>query len=249
MIAVVIILVRIIITTPFGKGVMEGFKTMSVATPVNTMTECPGDSKMYMYGGTSFCCNGIVNPDADDIQQTCSLQWQRGSGENVFCTLGPERNGIKNCLETRAGLMQAKGETTCPPSLPNFCQGSATTPTANGRCCQGLTNEQITDCMNTSANTFCDVTTAENEFTVPTSCQFLRDQQEAGSCPTGYSATTTAFTTGTFTGMTLFGCTNNSSVCYQPSLLQRLKTLGIDTSSLTACPSSGSSGSGSGSSS
>ena len=247
MIAVVIILIRIIITTPFGKGVMEGFTSMSVATPVNTMTECPEGAQMYMYGGTSFCCSGIINPDADDVRQTCSIQWQRGSDENIFCTLGPQRDGVKNCLELRAGLMQAKGETICPPSLPNFCQGASTTPTAAGRCCQGLTNEQITDCMNPAPNTFCDVTTAENEFTVPTSCQFLRDQQEAGACPTGYNPTTTTFLGGassSMAGMTLFGCTNGSSVCYQSSLLQRLQALGLDISQLNEC-SSGSSGSGS----
>jgi hypothetical protein len=198
---------------------------------------------MYMYGGTSFCCSGIVNPDADDVRQTCSIPWQRGSDENIFCTLGPQRDGVKNCLELRAGLMQAKGETMCPPSLPNFCQGASTT--AAGRCCQGMTNEQITDCMNLATGTFCDITTAENEFTVPTSCQFLREQQEAGVCPSGYNTTTTAFTTGTFNGMTLFGCTNNSSVCYQSSLIQRLKALSLDVTSLTECPSSGSSGTGS----
>jgi len=201
-----------------------------------------------MYGGTAFCCSGIINPDADDIRQTCSLEWQRGADENVFYTLGPESNGVPNCLETRAGLMQAKGEELCPPSLPNFCQGNpATSPgTVAGRCCKGPTNEQITDCMNPAANTFCDMTTAENEFTVPTSCQFLREQQEAGSCPTGYNPTSTQFTSGVFNGMTLFGCTNGSAVCYQPSLIQRLKALGLDVSSLTEC-SSGSSGTGSGS--
>lgn len=199
---------------------------------------------MYMYAGTPYCCNGMVNPDADDVQQTCSALWQRGSGENVFCTLGPERNGVKNCLETRAGLMQAKGEELCPPSLPNFCQGAATTPTAAGRCCKGITNEQITDCMNPSPNTFCDMTTAENEFTVPTSCQFLREQQLAGACPAGYSSNPISMTTGTFSGMTLFGCTDGAVTCYQPSLLQRLQTLGLDITSLPECPSGSSSGSG-----
>jgi len=242
MIAVVIILIRIIITTPFGKSVLEGFTTQS--TPINTMTECPGDATMYMYGGSAFCCNGIINPDSDDVSQSCTALWQRGSGENIFCTLGPETEGVPNCLETRVGLMQAEGETRCPPSLPNFCQGtSATSPgTVAGRCCQGPTNEQITDCMTTAPNTFCDMTTVDNEFTVPTSCQFLRDQQEAGSCPTGYNPTSTQFTSGTFNGMTLFGCTNGSAVCYQPSLLLRLQALSLDISSLTAC-SSGSGGS------
>lgn len=244
MIAVVIILIRIIITTPFGKSVVEGFT--STPTPVNTMTECPDSATMYMYGGTAFCCSGIINPDADDVRQTCSLQWQRGADKHVFCTLGPESQGVPNCIETRAGLMQAKGETLCPPSLPNFCQGNpATSPTTvAGRCCQGPTNEQITDCMTTAPNTFCDMTTAENEFTVPTSCQFLRDQQEAGACPAGYSSNPIAMTTGTFAGMTLFGCTDGTTTCYQSSLLQRLQALGLDVSSLTEC----SSGSGAGSS-
>ena len=247
-IAVVIILVRIIIKTPLGKSVVEAFTSATVATPINTMTECPGDSTMYMYGGTAYCCNGTINPDSDDIKQTCTKLWQRDAGPHIFCTLGPEREGVKNCLETRVGLMQAKGETECPPLLPNFCQGASTTPTAAGRCCQGPTNEKLTDCMTTAPNTFCDVTTAENEFTVPTSCQFLRDQQEAGSCPSGYNSTTTSFssTSGVatpFAGMTLFGCTNGSAVCYQSSLLQRLQALGLDISSLTECPSSGSGGS------
>ena len=206
---------------------------------------------MYMYNGTAFCCNGIINSDSDDIRQSCTALWQRGSGENIFCTLGPESEGVPNCIETRAGLMQAKGEELCPPSLPNFCQGTpATSPgTVAGRCCKGPTNEQITDCMNPAANTFCDMTTVENEFTVPTSCQFLRDQQEAGSCPSGYNPTITNVNSGEFSGMTLIACTNNvNPPCYQTSILNRLQALGLSIVGLNECSSGSGGSSGSGSS-
>jgi hypothetical protein len=133
-IAVVIILIRIIFGTPLIQRIRETFananaNAKSVAL-INSSTECPPGSTMYMFEGTALCCSGKFNPDATSIADSCIRTGGRNT-ESTFCTLGPSVQGAPNCLETRAGLMQAKGESVCPANAPTFVSpaGSA------GRCC------------------------------------------------------------------------------------------------------------------
>ena len=123
-VAVVIVLIRTVLATPAIKRIREQFanggSTRSQKSLINTVTECPAGSTMYMYDGVAYCCSGLVNVDADDVRQTCrAVLTTRGSPPLTFCTLGPTRaDGVKNCLETRAGILTAMGEKVCPSTMP-----------------------------------------------------------------------------------------------------------------------------------
>jgi hypothetical protein len=235
-VAVILVLIRTIVGTPAMRQMVEGFQNATVApSTLNTVTECPAGTQMYMYEGAAYCCNGQVNPDADDLSQTCKPLLSRNF-ELTFCTLGPPRGTLINCMELRAGQMQAKGETTCPAELPNYVQGATSSSTAAGRCCKTMANAAFTDCNDiTGANSFCDVTTADNIFTVPGSCQFLRLKDDAAAqCPKG-AAHFTMNGQGDYVGMTLIGCSNGSTICYPASVLTALAATGHSTTSLTPC--------------
>ncbi len=229
-VATVLVLVWTILRTPF---IQEGFASSGRAL-VNTATECPAGSTMYMYEGAAYCCSGTVNPDADTAAKTCSAgnSWQRGSSPLTFCTLGPTSGTVKNCLELRAGLMQAEGERLCPPSKPNYVKGATTSA---GRCCASTANDSYTDCTDLSTGKYCDFTTDSNELKDPQSCQFLRSKETAATCPSKYNPFTTEGQ-GPMAGLTLYGCTDMGTNCYSTALLSRLKTLGYDTKGLTPCP-------------
>lgn len=238
---VIIILVRTALGTPLVKRVMESFQSGgggTVSAAINTMTVCPANSQMYMYEGRAYCCDGTINPDADEVSRTCRSPIFPPGLLPTFCTLGPAHKGVKNCLELRAGILQAEGETRCPPSKPNFCQGnSSTSPAALGRCCTGPTNEQITDC-NVSTDVYCDmVPTGENPLKTQwkNSCDFQRLAEiDAQKCPQGYHQTITDGQ-GPFAGVTVYGCTNMTQTCYSADVISRLKAMNLDTSSLQVC--------------
>lgn len=236
---VLFVLVRTIINTPLMKSVAEAFQSggSGGAAVINSMTICPSGSQMYIYEGRAYCCNGNINPDADDVKQTCRLPMFSPGLLPLFCTLGPAHKGVKNCLELRAGLIQAEGETRCPPSKPNFCQGDAESTTAAGRCCTGPANEHQTDC-NMSTDVYCDMMPAgENPIQTQwkSSCDFQRlAEMDAASCPQGYHQTITDGQ-GAFAGVTIYGCTNMTQTCYSADMLGRLKKMNLDTSQLTPC--------------
>jgi len=229
-IAVVIILIRIIIGTPLVKRVAESFASGGSLT--NTMTECPGTSVMYMHDGAAYCCSGTVTIDADTLKNTCRPLLNRSSAF-TFCTLGPPKPDVPNCLELRSGLMQAEGEKVCPPSLPNFVKGPKGSATENGRCCNGLTNDSYDDCV---SGDYCNVGTDANIFKDPKSCGFLRAQYDDGPCPTDFGPLK-ANGTGPMADITLYGCTNNSQNCYSAGTLKRLAELGYDVKGLPSCSS------------
>lgn len=232
MIAAVLILLRVIVGTPLVQRVAESFQNggSGGAKMVNSITECPARTQMYMYDGVAFCCSGRLNPDADNLQGTCRpAGFQRNAPPLTFCTLGPSREGIPNCLELRAGQMQAKGESVCPPSMPSYVDGPD-----GARCCAGAANAELTRCASAKAAS-CDATHVSNEFTAPGSCAFLRAQQMDPTCPSGYQT----FTAQGFEGLTLFGCTDMGQNCYSAATIGRLKELGYDASSLTVCSSGG----------
>ena len=233
LVAVLGILVRTVLGTPLVRRVVESFANANTSVSLlNNTTVCPSGSQIYMYEGTSFCCNGRLNPDADTVHATCRPMLGQDAAF-VFCTLGPQMPGshVKNCLELRAGLLAADQARYCPPQMPNFARavGSADP----GRCCSGPTNSAKTDCADATAPS-CAVATDPNEFKSPQSCQYLRAVSDAGPCPTGYTALTTQGQGG-LTGLTLYGCTDMGQNCYPAGALSRLKELGYDTTGLTVC--------------
>jgi hypothetical protein len=228
-VAALIIIVRTIMYIPLMQRAIEQFADASAIDPVNSLTECPAGAQIYMYEGVVYCCNGLLNPDADTVQRSCKPA--AVTGERLLCTLGPSRNGVVNCLDTIAGKMQEQGESVCPPSLPNFCK-----PTGSiGRCCSSSPNKAFTDC---TGGPSCDISSNTIIFTDPTDCRFLRAQQLDTPCPLNYSQSLIPGKQD-FVGMTLIGCSNGtSSICYTQNMLDQLKALGGDISELTPCASS-----------
>lgn len=230
LVAVVIILIRIIVGSPVARRVMESFQSGGGAASVlNTTTECPSGTQMYMYEGAAYCCNGQVNPDADILKQTCRPLLYPPGFQLTFCSLGPPAHGVKNCLELRSGLMAAEGASFCPVSKPNYCRGGA-----NGRCCAGPANTNFTDCADSQPQ--CDrLPEGQNPLTDATSCDFQRlAEADAATCPTGYNQVITAGQ-GAFAGLNIYGCTNMTQTCYSADMIGRLKAAGKDTSNLQPC--------------
>jgi hypothetical protein len=236
--AVIFVIIRTIWGSPFVKRVIETFQSGGGAPAViNTMTVCPTGSQMYMYEGRSYCCNGTINTDADTVERTCRPPIYPPGITPTFCTLGPANKGVKNCLELRAGLMDAESQSRCPPSKPNFCQGDASTATAGGRCCTGAANEHRTDC-NVSTDVYCDMMPAGGnpiQTQWKGSCDFQRLAELDGqSCPSGYHQTITDGQ-GAFAGVSIYGCTNMTQTCYSADMIGRLSKMGLDTSQLQNC--------------
>jgi hypothetical protein len=238
-IAVLVVIFRIVAGTPGMRQMIEGFQTKTTPAPstLNTVTECPAGTQLYMYDGAAYCCNGQVNPDADDINLTCKPLMSRNFNL-TFCTLGPPRETVPNCMELRVGQMTAVGEEYCPPTLPNFVQPAG----SQGRCCKSLANAAFTDCADTSApNSFCDMSSNNNIFMSPTACPFLRLKADAAAqCPAGYSPFTVGKSSGPFEGMTLIGCSGDHDTCYPQTVIDRLKGSGQDVGTLTVCPAAAS---------
>jgi hypothetical protein len=236
-IAVVIVLGRAIWQSPLISGVRENFANATSVSVhmMNSSTECPVGSKMYMYQGKAYCCSGLVSVDADTVQQSCRA-WTPSPGAPTgltFCSLGPSTEGIVNCLETRSGQAQAKGEIYCPTDMPNYVQGPKL-PGMRGRCCKSPADPQFLECQD-STQAHCDITTETNIFKVPNSCQFQKLPDNT-HCPSNYSLITVPGQNN-FQGMTLVGCSDSGTICYPSNILAQLKKLGYDTSSLVACGS------------
>jgi hypothetical protein len=235
-IAVVIILVRTILNTPFVQQIRENFANGG-GNMINTLAECPPGTQMFMYDGSAYCCSGKINGEADTLKGTCKPSWQRDAPPLTFCTLGPSREGVPNCLESRAGILQAIGQKSCPASMPNFVMGAPGSVTGSGRCCAGPGNSALTECQDTASG-FCSMSTDSNEFKNATSCQFLKLKESAGSCPPNFTPLTTQGA-GALTGLTLFGCTDMGKNCYSQAVLQRLQELKYDITGLTPCTATG----------
>jgi hypothetical protein len=235
--AVIIILGRVIWNSPFIWGVREAFANGSGAAThmLNSSTECPPGSRVYMYEGKAYCCSGLINVDADTAQKSC-IAWTPTGGVPsglTFCSLGPTKDGIVNCLETLSGRMQADGEIYCPASMPNYVKGPEL-PGTHGRCCTSPANPQYLECQDPT-KPYCDVTTEANIFKAPNSCQFQKLQAEV-TCPTKYSPIAVPGQNN-FQGMTLVGCSDSGTICYSSDIMAKLKKLGYDTSSLSVCGS------------
>ena len=233
-VAVIVVIIRTAIGTPGMRQMIEGFQSKLTTAPstLNTVTECPVGTQLFMYNGAAYCCNGKVNPDADDISLACKPLLTRNFNL-TFCTLGPPQDTVPNCMELRAGQMMAKGEEYCPAALPNYVEPLG----GQGRCCKSMANASFTGCVDTSApNSFCDMSANDNVFKSPGSCQFLRLKDDAdATCPKGYSPFTVGKSQGPYAGMTLIGCTGSSSTCYPQMILDRIKAAGLTVDGLVAC--------------
>jgi len=130
--------------------------------------------------------------------------------------------------------MQADGELYCPSELPNYVKGPEL-PATRGRCCKSPADPQFEECADPKSS-YCDVTTEDNFFKLPNSCQFLK-AGDTVQCPTNYNPIAVQGQ-NTFQGITLIGCSDSGTICYTADIMSKLKKLGYDTSSLTACSTS-----------
>ena len=161
MFAVVLILIRIILTTPL----MASSEAFVNPDPTNTSTVCPANTKLYMYGGAPYCCSGIVNTSGARLADTCTPTSRRDE-KLTFCTLGPGDHTVKNCLSLRSGLLNEEGAHICPSSMPTFVKDPNH---GQSRCCADPGNATMTGC---TSNQSCVPSSDPNYFKQPESCQF-----------------------------------------------------------------------------
>jgi hypothetical protein len=224
-IAAIIILLRLLFGSPLVKRISESFANPT--SLINKTTECPKGAEFYIYDGIAYCCSGTVNGAADSVKKTCRPLSGRNDS-TVFCTLGPTTRDAKNCLELRAGLMQAEGITFCPSATPTFVKPEGSTGTT-GRCCGAPGgNSGLTDCASGAAS--CDVAADPDPFKNPASCQFKKAQEEDGACPAGFGPFTAARGP-----ITIYGCTNTATNCYKQATIDRLRSFGHDVTGLVVC--------------
>jgi hypothetical protein len=236
LVAAIVILLRTVFqvsTGLWGSSVREGFVAPKA---VNTTTVCPAGAKMYMYEGGAYCCDGRINKEAPSLTGTCRPASSAPNATVTFCALGAGNDWVPNCLETRAGKLAEEGASTCPPQMMNFAKGPKGSATEKGRCCEGALNAESTDCMTAGPGSFCDVAGAANEFEGgPGSCEFLRVKAaDKTPCPNGMRAFVLPGQ-GALDGLSLFGCSDNSQICYSAALISRLGELGYSTTGMTAC--------------
>jgi len=227
--AVVIILLRLILGSPIIQRIRETFVSGSHIT--NKYTECPPSSKLYMFQGKAFCCSGNIDPLADSPAGSCktSLTGSMPAANNVFCTLGPTTSdGVVNCIETKAGLIQADEDTYCTPAMPTFVPGYP----PKGACCASA-NSDGTGC---TTSTICVVGGNPDLFNNPLwSCELFKAQGEDGACPSGYNPNQVTAPNPSSTVTNLYNCTSSTAVCYQKATIDRLREAKYDVSNLTQC--------------
>jgi hypothetical protein len=233
--AVILVLAKVIWGSPLVKHVREGFASRNAAAPINTMTECPPGSTMYMYDGVAYCCGGQIAVDANEVMGSCRPATSAPNAPApLFCSLGPASTdtGIPNCVESRAGLMQALGEQICPTSMPN-----AVITEQETKCCASLANANYTDCMDNTQPS-CPVIVDSVWLREPGSCQWIKDHEENGACPQQMAPIVTSGG-GTMSDLTLYGCLDHGAgqVCYSQALVNTLKGMGYDSSAMTVCSS------------
>jgi hypothetical protein len=218
-IAVVIILLRVMFNTPLMR---EAFANSEPA--IRSQTECPRGAKMYMHDGAAYCCSGTVNADAVRAKDSCRPLNSRNDSGITFCTLGPTKDGVRNCRGMRAELLDKEGAAICPPDLPTFVRNGQ-----QARCCSSTgANADRTDCNNFN---FCNSVNDPNPLKDQYSCQFMKMRSEDVQCPREFSQ----FKYNT-DGMTLYGCVNMKGLsCYPNRLIRHLQSVGIDVSTMKPC--------------
>jgi hypothetical protein len=230
MLAAVIVLIRVIMGTPFIKSIrssVEGFQDSSSAA-ILAFSACPMGSTMYMYDGTAYCCSGIVNTDGDLVQQTCIRPFAQKGVEPVFCTLGPGQPGIPNCSEVMNDMVHRAEEGVCPSVMPHGVY-THNGGKLSGSCCA----DQPTGMMCPAGSASCKI--VDNEFQDANNCRFMRER-ETQTCPSGFNSATIQGQ-GPLSGLTLYGCSDQNQMCYSQAMVARLGELGYDASALTVCGS------------
>ena len=224
-----VLVIALIAKTPLIKSffkVNEGY-----ASPNVVAYQCPQGSKMYMYDGAAFCCNGTVNTDAYSLEKSCILPVTQG--DTGFCTLGPKittpsGSVIRNCGNMVSSNLTFKGNALCPPSKPNFSSAN--------RCCSSAITADGSDCSNKANGTYCDVKPDNQLFQSAMDCNYLR-LKETDTCPGGSSMGDVVMKQGSLSGMTIYNCSNHTNICYTDKLIAALGKMGKDTSSLISCSS------------
>ena len=184
-IAVVVILIRVAMGTPMIKRVMESFT--GGAAPAS-ITECPANSKFYMYDGTAFCCSGRINKEANSQKESC-MPLRSSRTDLTFCTLGADQPDIPNCMNTKEKKFKERAALVCPPSSPNYVEGPAYSDSEHGKCCVGPTNAERTACMSDEGSCLVAAPDANILKTPTVSCQLKKLIQTDGACPSTYTST------------------------------------------------------------
>ena len=224
-IAVVVILFKVMFGTPLVQRVMESF----TSSMINSVTECPIGSTLYMYDGAVFCCSGKIKPEANMLTETCVPTQLQDRDDMTFCGLGPAHGGVPNCLEANVKGFRDEGARVCPPSAPNYARGPPGSATAKGRCCAGPTNATRSDCMSTAGS--CDVTPSGTSIlkSAQPSCQLRKLMEGEGACPSSYntSINLAQHNGGAFRSVTFPSCSNmmSNKFCIAKPVLANMKSL------------------------
>ena len=217
LLGVVIILGRVILGSPLiaripQSAVYEPFanglgKVSGSATnePFTDTNMCPPGSTREVYNGETYCCSN-PRPGATTLKSWCKAP-PHDKG-HIFCTLGAAEHGVPNCKTVRDAIQKAKSE-DCPKGLPHY---------VDGKCCADPGCKGAS-CMVVDGNYFKD----------ETSCQFQKAKEEP--CPADYDAMTKKGKDG----FHLYGCSNNTEVCYSEAALTRLREMNYDVTGLMPC--------------
>lgn len=231
LVAAIVLLLRTVIQS--SGWLAEGFSATTVRA-VNTTTMCPAGAQMYMYGGTAYCCDGRIIRDATTLTGSCRPATSSPGARPLFCSLGSSEEGVPNCLEIHGKQLEEEAAARCPTTMPNYVK----TTDGTARCCSGPANADRTDCLS-ERDIFCNVAGGDNEFAGgANSCEFLRARErDATACPEGWGAFTQPGQ-GALAGLTVFGCSDNTQMCYSAATTARLQELGYDTTGMAVCKSS-----------
>jgi len=164
------------------KRVMESFTGAAPAS----ITECPANSKFYMYDGSVFCCSGRVNKDANTLKESC-MPLRSSRDDLTFCTLGADQADIPNCMNTKEKKYKEKAARVCPPSSPNYVEGPAYSDSEHGKCCVGPTNAERTACMSDEGSCLVAGPGVNIMQTPKPSCQLRKIIQTDGTCPSTFA--------------------------------------------------------------
>jgi len=214
LVTVCIVVIRILTTTPLVRSILETFESSTKLT--NSTTECPAGYTLYMYEGSAYCCKGRVNKDAGTVERSCIPQV--GSKDSSICTLGPSSSSVKNCNVILKDIL-AKKNALCPPSKPNFCNGSP-----NGTCCASTVTADGKACVDPDKMNQCNIGSDSNIFVNPQDCRLQRMMETDKVCPEGMNRVTIPFQ-----GLSVYGCTDGHSNCYTQKVVDALNATGFST--------------------
>ena len=206
LLGVVIILARVILGSPLIARIPQSAVYEPFANePFMDTNMCPPGSTREVYNGETYCCSN-PRPGATTLKSWCKAPPH--DKEHIFCTLGAAEHGVPNCKTVQDAIQKAKSA-DCPKGLPHYVEGKCCADPG----CKGAS------CMVVDGNYFKD----------ETSCQFQKAKEEP--CPADYDAMTKKGKDG----FHLYGCSNNTEVCYSEAALTRLREMNYDVTGLKSC--------------